>query len=72
MIESRAGGHYSCGMQMIVTEARRRWSELLDRVERGETISVSRRGKVVATFVPERTPVPVSAKRSEPETGRAV
>ena len=59
-------------MQMTVTEARRRWSELLDRVERGETIAVSRRGKIVATFVPERTPVSVSTKHPEPETGRAV
>jgi prevent-host-death family protein len=59
-------------MQLTVTEARKRWSELLDRVERGETISVSRRGKVVATFVPERALVPAPAKGSEPETGRAV
>ena len=40
-------------MQMTVTEARRRWGELLDRVERGEAVSVSRRGRVVATFLPE-------------------
>ena len=59
-------------MQMTVTEARRRWSELLDRVERGEMIAVSRRGKVVATFMPERAPVPVPAKGCEPETGPAV
>jgi prevent-host-death family protein len=59
-------------MQLTVTEARRRWSELLDRVEHGETIAVSRRGKVVATFVPERTAVPIPSKGYEPETGRVV
>lgn len=59
-------------MQLTVTEARKRWSELLDRVERGETISVSRRGKVVATFVAEQATVRVPAKGCEPETGRAV
>jgi prevent-host-death family protein len=39
-------------MRLTVTEARKRWSEVLDRVERGEIVSVTRRGKVVATFVP--------------------
>lgn len=37
-----------------VAEAKRRFSELLDRVERGEQILVSRRGKVVALLVRPR------------------
>ncbi len=43
-------------MQVTVTEARKRWSEILNRVALGETVSISRRGKVVARFVPEREP----------------
>jgi prevent-host-death family protein len=35
------------------TEARNRLGELLDRVARGETISITRRGKTVAHIVPE-------------------
>ena len=46
---------------MTVTEARKRWGERLDRVERGETISVSRHGKIVAAFVPDRTIAPINA-----------
>lgn len=45
---------------MTVTEARKRWGELLDRVERGETVSVSRHGKVIAAFVPDRTIAPIN------------
>jgi len=41
-------------MRMTVTDARKRWGELLDRVECGETLTVSRRGQVIASFVPER------------------
>jgi prevent-host-death family protein len=35
------------------TEARNRLGELLDRVGRGETINITRRGKTVAHIVPE-------------------
>jgi prevent-host-death family protein len=35
------------------SEARDRFGELLDRLARGETIMVTRRGKIVARMVPE-------------------
>jgi prevent-host-death family protein len=38
------------------TEARNRFGELLDRVEHGETIMITRRGKTVARIVPEVAP----------------
>jgi len=59
-------------MVMTVTNARKRWSELLDRVERGETVSVSRCGKVIATFVPERNAAwPGAVDGKATKTGRA-
>ena len=33
-------------------EAEKKWSELLDRVEHGEEIVITRRGKAVAKLVP--------------------
>lgn len=38
-----------------MAEARRRFREILDRVEAGETVEISRRGEVVAMVTP---PVP--------------
>jgi len=38
-----------------VAEAKRRFSELLDRVERGEQILVSRRGKLAVALVRARS-----------------
>jgi prevent-host-death family protein len=38
-----------------VGEAKRRFSELIDRVERGERILVSRRGKLAVALVPARS-----------------
>ncbi len=35
-----------------VTEARKTWSTLLDQAEAGEDILITRRGKVVARFLP--------------------
>lgn len=35
-----------------VADAKARFSELLDRVERGETITVSKHGRMVAKLVP--------------------
>jgi antitoxin (DNA-binding transcriptional repressor) of toxin-antitoxin stability system len=58
-------------MLTTVTEARKRWSELLDRVERGERVSVSRRGKVVATFWPERDVASTGTVDGKATTGRA-
>jgi len=57
-------------MQMTVTEARRRWSEVLDRVERGETIRVSRRGKIIAAFSPS-LPIPAGETSGPQSTRRA-
>lgn len=37
-----------------VAEAKARLSELLDRVERGEELVITRRGKPVARITPER------------------
>lgn len=39
-------------MRIGVAEARRRFSELLDRAIRGETVEVARRGEVVAVIAP--------------------
>ncbi len=41
-----------------VHEAKTHLSRLLERVEAGEEIDVSRRGTVVATLVPARRPAP--------------
>ncbi len=38
-----------------VSEAKRRWAELLSRVAAGETIKVTRRGRFVASLVPVNT-----------------
>ena len=35
------------------SDAKARFSELLDKVEQGETIAITRRGRVVARMVPE-------------------
>jgi prevent-host-death family protein len=40
-----------------IADAKARLSELVDKVEAGETIEITRRGKIVARVVPaERTP----------------
>lgn len=39
-------------MQVTATEARKRWKDILDRVERGERVTVSRAGRVAAVFAP--------------------
>jgi prevent-host-death family protein len=44
-------------MQTIsLAEAKARLSELVDRASRGESISITRRGKPVATLTPAETP----------------
>lgn len=51
-------------MRIGVAEARRRFSELLDRAIRGEVVEVARRGEVVAVLGPPPgggTSDPVSA-----------
>ncbi len=37
---------------MSVTDARRNFGKLLDRVERGERIHIARRGKPFVAFIP--------------------
>ena len=38
-----------------ITEARRRFNELVERVERGNSVIIMRRGRNVARMVPART-----------------
>jgi len=49
-------------MQMGVTEARRRFKEVLDRVARGEVIDITRRDTVIAVLGPpiSRPPEPLA------------
>jgi len=42
-------------MEVGVLEAKNRLSELLDRVERGEAVTITRHGKPVATLNPARS-----------------
>ena len=39
-------------MRVGVSEARNRWGALLRRVSDGETVQISRRGKLIAKLVP--------------------
>lgn len=51
---------------VAVADAKARLSELIDRVEAGETVSITRRGKPAARLVAEtspRKPVDVEAMR---------
>lgn len=41
---------------VALADAKARLSELIERVERGETISITRRGKPVARLVAEEVP----------------
>jgi len=43
-------------MQVTATEAKAKLLALLDEVERGEEVIITRRGKVVARLLPPRTP----------------
>ncbi len=40
--------------QMPLADVKNRFSEVVSRVERGEEISVTRRGKAIARIVPEK------------------
>jgi prevent-host-death family protein len=46
------------GVRIGVAEARRRFSELLDRAIRGEIVEVARRGEVVAVIGPPHDKTP--------------
>jgi prevent-host-death family protein len=50
-------------MRVGVSEARRRWGELLRRVSGGETIQITRRGISVAKLVPADFCARVDLKR---------
>jgi prevent-host-death family protein len=39
--------------EITVTEVRKRWGALLDLVEQGEDIVITRRGKRIARLVPD-------------------
>ena len=54
-------------------EAKNRLGQLLDRVEAGEEILITRRGKVVARLVPPGAPVPIvsALARPWPDTRKA-
>ncbi len=54
-------------MVIGVAEARRRFREVLDLVEAGETVEVSRRGEVVAVITP---PAPEPPRQSYAEWTR--
>lgn len=47
-----------------LADAKARLSELIDRVEAGESVEITRRGKLAARIVPpERTPKPIDVER---------
>jgi prevent-host-death family protein len=64
--------------QIQASEAKAKFSELLDDVEKGETITITRHGKTIARLVPdeewqrERTRRAIAAiKEMRKHTGRA-
>ena len=40
-------------MEYQASEAKAKWAELLDEVERGRTVRITRHGKTIARVVPE-------------------
>ena len=40
-------------LEYQASEAKAKWAELLDQVERGHTVRITRRGKTIARLVPE-------------------
>jgi prevent-host-death family protein len=40
-------------LQYQASEAKAKWPELLDEVERGQTVRITRHGKTIARVVPE-------------------
>lgn len=40
-------------LEYQASEAKAKWAELLDEVERGHTVRITRRGKTIARVVPE-------------------
>jgi prevent-host-death family protein len=41
-------------LEYQASEAKAKWAELLDQVERGRTVRITRRGKTIARLAPER------------------
>jgi prevent-host-death family protein len=54
-----------------VAEARSNWSTLLDRVERGETLIITRRGVPVARLVPDASGIDTSLVQNALQRMRA-
>lgn len=50
--------------QIKSSDAKARFSELLDEVEHGETISITRHGKVIAHILPDATYRQARAKKA--------
>lgn len=50
-------------------EARSQWPQLLERVEQGEEVVITRHGVAVARLVPEKQP-PQEESAPKPRTGR--
>ena len=40
-------------LEYQASEAKAKWAELLDKVERGDTVRITRHGKTIARVVPE-------------------
>jgi prevent-host-death family protein len=40
-------------LEYQASEAKAKWAELLDQVEHGQTVRITRRGKTIARLVPE-------------------
>ena len=51
--EAPAFGHGAAPREIPASEAKAHFSELLDAVERGETIAITRHGRRIACIVPE-------------------
>jgi prevent-host-death family protein len=50
-------------MRVGVSEAKSCWSALLKRVSKGETVHITRRGRVIAKLVPADSPERVDLKK---------
>ena len=48
-------------MNVAAHEAKTHWNQLLDRVEAGEVVTITRRGKVIARIVPPESTASSSA-----------
>lgn len=49
---------------MRATEARRHWGKLLDEVEKGRTVTITRHGRIVARMVPVQATADASYRKA--------